>query len=68
MFRKRRALRTYENSRLIEQTEIQKERLDRQSQLIARSIEPSDDVLLQRKITESLYSFLIREAKHQHNK
>lgn len=66
MFRRKRLLRLGESNRLISQTEKQKALLDTQRELIARSIEPSEDVRHQQKITEAIYSFLIREAKHQH--
>lgn len=65
LFRKRQKLRKFENSRLFIQIEEHKRRLDSQKQLIGRSVDPSDEVLQRKKITESLYSFLLREARQR---
>ncbi len=65
LFRKKQKLRRLENGRLMVQIEEHKRRLDSQKQLIMRSVDPSDDVLQRKNITESLYSFLLREARQR---
>ncbi|MCL7749886.1 MULTISPECIES: YaaL family protein [Halalkalibacter] len=63
MFRKKQKLRKQENAQLFKHLEEQKEKLDSEKQLIQRSIDPSDDVLNRAKVTEAVYSFLLREAR-----
>ncbi|WP_227940117.1 YaaL family protein [Alkalihalobacillus deserti] len=63
LFRKKSKLRKSENIRLIEQLEQHKQQVDSEKVLINRSIDPSDDVLNHVKITEAIYSFLLREAR-----
>ncbi|TWI52858.1 YaaL family protein [Halalkalibacter nanhaiisediminis] len=65
LFRKRQKLRKLENSQLLMQIEGHKHRLDSQKNLIAHSVDPSDDVLQRTNITEALYSFLLREARQR---
>lgn len=65
MFRKKRSFRQEEMNRLIEQTEKVKQRLDHLNELINKSIDPSEEIFLQRKILKELYSFLLREVRYQ---
>lgn len=65
LFRKKKKLRKSENVRLFDQIEIHKLQIDSEKNLIKRSIDPSDDVLNRAKITEAIYSFLLREAREQ---
>ncbi|WP_237563788.1 YaaL family protein [Halalkalibacter okhensis] len=65
MFRKKQKLRKQENAHLFKYLEGQKEKLDSEKQLIQRSIDPSDDVLNRAKVSEAVYSFLLREARNQ---
>ncbi|MCM3763212.1 YaaL family protein [Alkalihalobacillus oceani] len=65
-FSKKQRLRAQEDERLIQLIEDHKHSLDSQQQLIRRSVEPSEDVLQRKKITDSLYSFLLREARARH--
>jgi hypothetical protein len=65
LFRKKKKLRQSENLRLFEQLEMHKAQVDSEKQLIKRSIDPSDDVLNRAKVTEAIYSFLLREARER---
>ncbi|MFC0560278.1 YaaL family protein [Halalkalibacter alkalisediminis] len=65
LFRKKSKLRKLENIRLFEQLESHKVQVDSEKNLIERSIDPSDDVLNRAKITEAIYSFLLREARER---
>ena len=65
LFRKKNKLRELENTRLFEQLEAHKVQVDSEKILIERSIDPSDDVLNRAKITEAIYSFLLREARER---
>lgn len=56
-------MRREEDRRLLVHIEHTKRRLDNQKKIIIQSIEPPEDVLNQAKMTEALYSFLIREAR-----
>jgi Protein of unknown function (DUF2508) len=51
------------DQRLIEELEVTREEWMKQKQLIEKSIEPSQEVLIDVKIAEAKYFFLIREAK-----
>lgn len=48
---------------LLNQLEMLKKKVDEQKQIIDRSIDPSEEVLNRAKITEALYSLLLREAR-----
>ncbi|ANB59924.1 YaaL family protein [Anoxybacteroides amylolyticum] len=53
------------DERLVEQLEAMRNEWIKQKELIEKSIEPSGDVLMDAKITEAKYLFLIREAKRR---
>lgn len=53
------------DQQLIEQLEAMRNEWMNQKDLIEKSIEPSEDVLMDLKITEAKYFFLIREAKRR---
>jgi len=53
------------DERLVEQLEAMRNEWIKQKELIEKSIEPSEDVLMDAKITEAKYFFLIREAKRR---
>ncbi|MCZ0756992.1 YaaL family protein [Anoxybacillus sp. J5B_2022] len=53
------------DQRLVEQLEAMRNEWMKQKDLIEKSIEPSEDVLMDAKITEAKYFFLIREAKRR---
>ncbi|MCT8136345.1 YaaL family protein [Anaerobacillus sp. CMMVII] len=63
LFKKKGKLRKAENKRLIEQIEIQKHLLMNQKELVGRSVDPSEDVLLKLKVTEAKYLFMLKEAR-----
>ncbi|MDT8862962.1 YaaL family protein [Alkalihalobacillus sp. MEB130] len=65
MFRRKQKLRKLENALLLTILEDQKMKLDSEKQLIKRSIDPSEDVQNRTKVTESIYSFLLREARER---
>jgi hypothetical protein len=65
LFWKKQKLRKMENARLFEHLEEQKEKLDSEKQLIERSIDPSEEVLCRLRVTEMIYSFLLREARER---
>lgn len=58
-------LRKQFDERLVEQLEAMRNEWGKQKELIEKSIEPSEDVLMDAKITEAKYFFLIREAKRR---
>ena len=60
LFRKKGKIRKMENIRLIEQIEYQKYLLGNQKELVEKSVEPSEDVLLKLKLTEAKYLFLLK--------
>lgn len=62
-FKNKNKIRDREYNHLLFHLEELKSKLDNQKQLIERSLDPSDDVLFRAKITESLYSLLLREAR-----
>ncbi|MFC0470348.1 YaaL family protein [Halalkalibacter kiskunsagensis] len=65
LFGKKQKLRKIENARLFQHLEEQKRKLDSEKQLIERSIDPSEEVLYRIKVTEVIYSFLLREARER---
>lgn len=50
---------------LLEQLDLVKKEWMRQKSLIDKSFEPSDDVLLDLKVAEAKYFYLLREAKNR---
>ncbi|WP_059106122.1 YaaL family protein [Shouchella shacheensis] len=66
MFRKKGLLRKEEDARLVNDFNTLKAKVDSQRQLLAQSVDPSDDVIKQQKLTEALYSFLHKEARVRH--
>ncbi|MCK0473938.1 YaaL family protein [Halalkalibacter sp. APA_J-10(15)] len=65
-FKRKGKIREQQHRLLLSQLEMLKGKLDEQKQLINRSIDPSDEVLNRAKITEGLYSLLLREARANH--
>ncbi|WP_332699146.1 YaaL family protein [Halalkalibacter lacteus] len=65
LFGKKQKLRKMENARLFQHLEEQKQKLDSGKQLIERSIDPSEEVIYHMKVTEVIYSFLLREARER---
>jgi hypothetical protein len=63
LFRRKGKLREKENEWLLEYIELMKQRYNNQKQIIQHSVEPSDEVVFRAKLTESLYTFLLREAR-----
>ncbi|WP_088106146.1 YaaL family protein [Halalkalibacter urbisdiaboli] len=63
LFRRKGIIRKKENERLLENIEIMKQRYNNQKHVIYHSVEPSDEVVFRAKLTESLYTFLLREAR-----
>ncbi|MBB5326338.1 hypothetical protein HNQ34_003489 [Anoxybacillus tepidamans] len=53
------------DQQLVEQLEAMRNEWMKQKDLIEKSIEPSEEVLIDVKITEAKYFFLIREAKRR---
>lgn len=53
------------DQQLVEQLEAMRNEWMKQKDLIEKSIEPSEEVLMDVKITEAKYFFLIREAKRR---
>ncbi|KMJ55505.1 YaaL family protein [Alkalihalophilus lindianensis] len=64
-FRKKGRLRKEENDRLLRSIESMKDRLDSEKHFVSHSVDPSDDVLAKMKASESVYTFLLREARTQ---
>ncbi|MDF0729001.1 YaaL family protein [Cytobacillus sp. S13-E01] len=63
LFRKKGWLRNEYDEKLLIQLEALKENWMQQKNIIERSVEPSDEVLFELKISETKYFFLLREAK-----
>lgn len=67
MFLKKKGkIREQQHRLLLNQLEKLKAKVDEQKQLIDRSIDPSEEVMNRAKITEALYSLLLREARASH--
>ncbi|WP_413377052.1 YaaL family protein [Alkalihalobacillus sp. 1P02AB] len=62
-FRKRGKLRREEDERLLQAIDRMKMKYDNHRHYLEHSFDPSDDSIKQMKLVESLYSFLIREAR-----
>ena len=62
-FRRKGWLRNEYDEKLLIQLEALKENWMQQKNIIERSVEPSDEVLFDLKISETKYFFLLREAK-----
>ncbi|SDJ31668.1 YaaL family protein [Natribacillus halophilus] len=60
---KKQKIRKKEEERLYQLISRQKEKCQRQEELLAKSIDPSDEVLTQMKMEEAKYRFLLREAR-----
>lgn len=67
-FKKKVMLRKEEDERLYVQLESIKEMLDYKRNLLAHSVDPSEDVLAEVKRAEVLYSLLLREARVRHER
>ncbi|RXJ01133.1 DUF2508 family protein [Anaerobacillus alkaliphilus] len=63
LFKKKGRIRKEENRRLVEEIEHQKYQLMTQRELVEKSVEPSEEVLLKLKVTEAKYLFLLKEAR-----
>ncbi len=63
LFKKKGRIRKAENRRLVDEIEHQKHLLMTQRELVAKSVDPSEDVLLKLKLTEAKYLFLLKEAR-----
>jgi hypothetical protein len=53
------------NHKLIQELEAMRNEWMEQKNLVEKSVEPSEEVLIDLKITEAKYFFLIREAKRR---
>ncbi len=53
------------NQKLIDELEAMRDEWMKQKNLVEKSVEPSEEVLVDLKITEAKYFFLIREAKRR---
>ncbi|QOY37435.1 YaaL family protein [Anaerobacillus isosaccharinicus] len=63
LFKKKGKIRRDENIRLVEQIEIQKQLLMHQKELVEKSVDPSEEVILKLKVTEAKYLFMLKEAR-----
>ncbi|GAF67157.1 hypothetical protein BTS2_4066 [Bacillus sp. TS-2] len=63
MFRKKGKIRKEEDERLLIAIEQMKQKYDNHRHYLDHSFDPTDDSRNQMKLVESLYSFLIREAR-----
>ncbi|SFE64040.1 YaaL family protein [Alteribacillus iranensis] len=64
LFRKE-SIRRSENKRLVEKIHETKAELDRYEEVLANSIEPSEEVLIELKLWRSKYIFLMKEARYR---
>jgi hypothetical protein len=62
-FRRKGWLRKEYDEKLLDQLETIKQRRSQQKKLLEKCVEPSDDLILQVKLLEAKYFFLIKEAK-----
>ncbi|MBA2876923.1 YaaL family protein [Thermaerobacillus caldiproteolyticus] len=58
-------LRKQFNEKLINELQAMRDEWMEQKNLIEKSVEPSEEVVISLKITEAKYFFLIREAKRR---
>lgn len=63
LFKKKGKIRKVEDERLVSHIEILKATLINQTELVQKSVDPSEDVLYKLKLTESKYLFLLKEAR-----
>ncbi|WP_100405906.1 YaaL family protein [Bacillus solitudinis] len=63
LFQKKGSLRIKGNEKLIEYIELLKQRYNNQKHLLYHSVEPPDEVVYKTELSESLYTFLLREAR-----
>lgn len=63
LFKKKGLIRKKENQRLIEHIEQQKHLLMNQKELVERSLDPSEEVVLNLKVTEAKFLFMLKEAR-----
>jgi hypothetical protein len=63
LFKKKGNIRKAENKRLVEQIEFQKQLLMNQKELVEKSVDPSEEVILKLKVTEAKYLFMLKEAR-----
>lgn len=57
-----------EDERLYGHLDLLRERLDYKKKLLAHSIDVSDEMLIEVKRSEMLYSMLLREARIRHSR
>ncbi|GAF15333.1 hypothetical protein JCM19046_4521 [Bacillus sp. JCM 19046] len=57
-----------ENERLYGHLDLVRERLEYKKKLLNHSIDVSDEVLIEVKRSEMIYSLLLREARIRHNR
>lgn len=63
LFKKKGKIRKLENERLVSHIEILKRKWMDQSDLVRKSVDPSEEVMLNVKLTEAKYLFLLKEAR-----
>lgn len=69
MFFKRKGyIRQQEDNQLYSLIDRLKKKLTKQQQLVSKSVDPSESVLFDLKLTEAKYLFLLREARNRHKK
>jgi hypothetical protein len=63
LFKKKGKIRKAENDRLVQEIELQKRLLINQKELVEKSVDPSEAVILKLKVTEAKYLFMLKEAR-----
>ncbi|KMK74444.1 YaaL family protein [Alkalihalobacillus pseudalcaliphilus] len=63
LFRKKGKLRQGEDERLLQTIDRMKQKYDNHRHYLEHSFDPSEDAVKQMRLVESLYSFLLREAR-----
>lgn len=63
LFKKKGKIRKLENERLVTQIESLKSKWVSQNELVRKSVDPSEEVMLNVKLTEAKYLFLLKEAR-----
>ncbi|SDC72562.1 YaaL family protein [Shouchella lonarensis] len=67
-FKKRGRLRKEEDERLLEHMDMLKQMLDYKRGILAHSVVIPEEVCMQKKRDEALYSMLLREARTRHQR
>ncbi|WP_096202858.1 YaaL family protein [Bacillus sp. FJAT-45350] len=66
-FKRRKRIRNLEDQQLMNLIDDLKVHLSNQQAIVSKSVDPSEEVLYEMKLTEAKYLFLLREARVRYN-